>query len=330
MLDFSRIPSGDNTPPAPGDFSFALSLRDGALHEALASIDGPVWRHLEATVPESRAWLTGQSGVEPLAVKALLADETRPHYATMETGFVLIARGINVNPNADPEDMVSLRMWCDDERLITVALRPVKAVEEVRAAAQATIHTGASVKTGQLVVGLIERLTLRIRNTARTLEQDVDELEDSLLDTNDGDFRASLKSIRRRTIWIKRFAEPQGDALLDAIANAPGWVTKGQLSHLRQLADASLRNVESLEAVRQHSILLQDHFSNESEESTKRMTYLLTLIASIFLPLNLVAGLLGANVGGIPLAGSPWGFVILCGIVVLLGLAGWLAYLRFR
>ena len=38
--------------------------------------------------------------------------------------------------------------------------------------------------------------------------------------------------------------------------------------------------------------------------------YILSLIAGIFLPISFVTGLLGINVGGIPAAENPWGFLI--------------------
>ena len=48
-----------------------------------------------------------------------------------------------------------------------------------------------------------------------------------------------------------------------------------------------------------------------TSEKANRTLYLLTLAAAIFLPVNLIAALLGANVGGIPGAESPLGFLVL-------------------
>lgn len=46
--------------------------------------------------------------------------------------------------------------------------------------------------------------------------------------------------------------------------------------------------------------------------------YVLSLVAAIFLPLGLLTGLLGINVGGIPGTESPWAFtVVTCGLVAL-------------
>ena len=52
-----------------------------------------------------------------------------------------------------------------------------------------------------------------------------------------------------------------------------------------------------------------------------------TVVTVLALPINITAGLLGMNVGGIPLAGSAHGFLVVVLIVVTFTLvAGWLAF----
>ena len=48
---------------------------------------------------------------------------------------------------------------------------------------------------------------------------------------------------------------------------------------------------------------------------------MLSIVAGIFLPLGLLAGLLGINVGGIPGAETPWAFWAVCGLLLTIGLA---------
>jgi zinc transporter len=57
--------------------------------------------------------------------------------------------------------------------------------------------------------------------------------------------------------------------------------------------------------------------------------YMLSLVAAIFLPLGFLTGLLGINVGGIPGANSPFGFVTICLLIAVLA-GAMLAYLKTR
>lgn len=66
------------------------------------------------------------------------------------------------------------------------------------------------------------------------------------------------------------------------------------------------------------------HEALEQIASTNRTSYLLTMVASIFLPLTFVTGLLGINVGGIPGVEEPTAFWIVagrCGVIMAMQLA---------
>ena len=57
--------------------------------------------------------------------------------------------------------------------------------------------------------------------------------------------------------------------------------------------------------------ITRDRIDQATAEASQRATYILTIIAGIFLPLNLVAALLGANVGGVPWSEDGNGFTYL-------------------
>lgn len=92
-----------------------------------------LWLHFDHNNPLSHVWLRHQSGVPAEAVMGMLAAQTRPRTVELDGGVLFIARGINLNPNSDPTDMVSLRVWIEHGRIITVVLRRVQSVAEVTA-----------------------------------------------------------------------------------------------------------------------------------------------------------------------------------------------------
>jgi zinc transporter len=51
-----------------------------------------------------------------------------------------------------------------------------------------------------------------------------------------------------------------------------------------------------------------------------RAMYTLSIVAAIFLPLGLLTGLLGINVGGMPGTENPWAFVIVTVLLIALAI----------
>jgi zinc transporter len=81
---------------------------------------GFLWVHLDRRAEKARAWLTPDAQLDSIVTDALLAEETRPRVLTVGQSLLVILRGVNLNPGADPEDMVSVRLWLDAYRVITL------------------------------------------------------------------------------------------------------------------------------------------------------------------------------------------------------------------
>jgi len=94
--------------------------------------DGVLWVHLDRSVKEVLDWLGNESGLDPLVVDALLAEDTRPRSAFFGDGVLVNLRGVNLNPDAVPEDMVSVRVWMEPERIISTRRRTLQAIQDIR------------------------------------------------------------------------------------------------------------------------------------------------------------------------------------------------------
>jgi len=94
---------------------------------------------------------------------------------------------------------------------------------------------------------------------------------------------------------------------------------------LREVADKITRYIEDLDSARERAAVVQDELSSCLAERLNKNTYLLSIIAAIFMPLSLLTGLLGINVGGIPGEKWPWSFAsATIGIFVLGVIEYWL------
>ena len=67
--------------------------------------------------------------------------------------------------------------------------------------------------------------------------------------------------------------------------------------------------------------VLQDEINYSVTSTLNHHMYVLSIVAVIFLPLSLVTGLLGINVGGLPGVDSPIAFWVVCVVLLCLALA---------
>lgn len=277
--------------------------------------DGMLWMHLNLRDPAAGPWLQEASGLHPQALDALMAEETRPRLIHVPDGIVLLLRGVNLNPGEEVEDMVSLRLWSDGRRVITMRLRPLRAVEDVRTALG---RSEGPADAGALVARLALRLAERMEDVVLALRDAMDDVEESEPEEHGASMRDRLADLRRQAALLRRYASPQRAALHQLRAEAPGWFTAEARATLGEALDDVTRYVEDLETVRERGAIVHERLAAHHSHQVERRMYALSLIAALFLPLTFVTGLLGVNLAGIPGADSPWAFAGLCAVLVTL------------
>jgi zinc transporter len=277
---------------------------------------GWVWIHLDRRPDATRSWLTEKSGLDIPVVNALLsATETRPRCDATKKGILLLLRGVNLNPQSKPEDMVSLRLWIEPNRVISTRRRKIMSVQELRNA----FEQGDPPDTiDSFIVDLAYGLFSRLNRVVSELDEEVDDLEASSDVELASEARSKLLQLRRRAILLRRYVAPQREALSELAASRTAPFAEFQRGRLRDVSDRITRLIEELDASRERAAVIQDEVSTRLAEQMNTVMQRLSIVATIFLPLSLFTGLLGINVGGIPGTESPWAFWIVCGLLVVM------------
>ena len=259
--------------------------------------DETLWVHLDRNREPACDWVRDESGLDSTTADALMAAETRPRAFTTAQGMMVILRGVNLNPGADPEDMVGLRLWLEDHRVISVRYRPLMAVNDLRGLTeQGRGPTGP----GEFLVMVTDRLVERMGPVVADLSERLDELDVGLAEMEPADARGELRRLRHTAIVLRRHLAPQRDVLARLQVEQLPWLSQGDKLALREVADRTVRYVEELDEVRERAIVLQDELMTRLSEQMQKTMYILTVVAAVMLPLSFVTGLLGVNVGGIP------------------------------
>lgn len=165
------------------------------------------WVHFDANQPETRDWLEREASyLDPHILDALIANETRPRVIEYPEGFLVILRGVNLNEDAEEEDMISIRMWIDQHRIISVRRRKLLTVQNIRE----RLESGNGPKnSSDFLVMLLSGITNNMEPVVLKLEDDIDAMEEGLIKAPDKDSRRTINDIRHKTIILRRYISPQ-------------------------------------------------------------------------------------------------------------------------
>ncbi len=289
--------------------------------------DGILWVHLDYTSADAEKWLTDESGLDEVVIAALMSEDPRPRSVVMQEGLLVMLRGVNMNPGADPEDMVSLRMWINSKRIISTRRRRILSISDLSAA----IEQGRGpTSPGEFLISIAESLVERMADVISDIDDRTDLLEDQVLTVQSHQLRPQISELRREAISLRRYLAPQREAMSRLYNERVPWLDDMDRMRLREVADRTMRYIEDLDAARERAIVIQEELmSRISEQMDKRM-YVLSIVAAIFLPLGFLTGLLGINVGGIPGAENKWAFYLFCMILVGVVYGQYLIFRRMK
>lgn len=285
------------------------------------SIEADHWYHCQRDAPGVREWLI-DNAIPASIIDSLLAEDTRPLFEQYDDqNFLLILRGVNLNENADPADMLSVRILCYNGALISSRKIPSKTINAIRTA----LSEGRGPKTlAELVLGVIDGLSRNIDFYLDMVEEKITDFDDEL------ELTEELMTTHKALLKIKRFIKPQQYAIDDYQNSSVPLAGYKQL-RLRHSVNTITRINETLDFYLSELEIIKGELRQYHAEKMNQNTYLFSVIAAIFLPTSFLTGLLGVNVGGIPGTESPIAFGLFCaGLILIFGLEFWiLRRLRF-
>ena len=286
-------------------------LRGKALGQSLKA-DRLAWVHLDARALQTRSWLEENvSYLDHIILNALLAEETRPRVFAHEDGLLVILRGVNLNEGMDPEDMISVRLWIDPHRIISLQRQQLRAVEDVFV----MLEEGTGPKdSGDFLSILAERLSERMGPVISRLDESCDAVEEAVLEEPDTQLRHDIIDLRRQAITLRRYIVPQRDVISSLRSGVTSWLGQEHRRVLQESLDKVTRYIEELDTTRERAQIVKDELANILSDKMNKNMYVLSIVAAIFLPLGFLTGLLGINVGGIPGAGNDMAFWVVCAL----------------
>jgi zinc transporter len=114
---------------------------------------------------------------------------------------------------------------------------------------------------------------------------------------------------------LQRLLAPEPTALLRLLSAPPRWVQPDERELLRRASEDFAVVLRDVLALQERIKLLQDEAAAHVAEENNRSLFTLTMVTVLALPINLVSGLMGMNVGGIPLAQSEHGFWVVVALI---------------
>ncbi|HEY3699823.1 MAG TPA: CorA family divalent cation transporter [Spongiibacteraceae bacterium] len=282
----------------------------------------PLWLHFNLADTRACNWIAACSVIPEDARKLLLDHDTLARHEITDNGLALVIGDLHHDFNGDPEGFGTLRLYIDKHLLVTGRRHPLKAIDQLRRETSAGLEIST---TGDLFARLIEVLAETFQRVVKDLADIVDEAEDQILAGRVHDQGAELGRVRRLLARLRRHVNGERQALAQSLTRVHRWAGNADTAELRQAVERLDGTGQDLELVQERARLLQEEIAGRLGEATNRNLYLLSVMTTVLLPINLITGIFGMNTGGLPWSQDANGFwrAVICmlvGVVISLGI----------
>ena len=293
----------------------ACALNSAQAQQWLATADrqtGFIWLHFNLSNAHCLRWLAQYGSLDEQYFEALRDGVASTRIERLDDSLLAVINDIDFDFNFESSDIHTMWIQVSPRVVISARAHPLRSVDALR---QQIRQGDTPASSTQLLERLLRAQADVLVRIVRDVTHKVDQIEDQLLG---GRVRArprQLGALRRLLVRFKRLLAPEPSALFRLLQTPPRWMGDDDRQALRAASEefsVFLRDMQSLE---ERIKLLQEEIAASLNEDTNRSLYTLTMITVLALPVNLMAGLFGMNVGGIPLSQDPLGFWILMGVI---------------
>jgi zinc transporter len=288
--------------------------------------EGFLWLHFNLTDVRACEWIARNGVVPAEAAHFLLGSDSRIRLDPLGDAIVGVLGDLHYDFDLDPEALGLVRFYARPNLVISGRRHALKAVERLRQ----QVASGASINSPiGLLARLLDHLAATFEGLIHDITDQVDGLEDRILSGRLDVESAEIGRVRRLMARLRRHLNAERHELADILTQLPLWCTESDAADLHRASGRLDSFGQDLELLNERGRLLQEEISDRRAEATNRNLYVLSIVTAIFLPMTLITGLFGINVGGMPWLEDHEGFLIVTLVTVATALLA-ILILRWR
>lgn len=288
----------------------ALEIRASEIAATLAERSSVTWLHVNLAHAGTWRWLIGSEWIPGTMRDALERHEERCRIELAGDGLFVMVNDLTFEHTSDPAEVATLSAYATQRFVITVRKHPLRTADDLRSA----VRSGLRVESGiDLLAKLFGLRMDALNELVEAINDEVDEIEDQVLRGRVTEQREQLGRLRRVCARLRRGFAPERTALQKLVARPQKPPDDEAFGWLRSVADDLAFLTDEVLALQERAKLLQEELSARVAEDTGRKLNALTALTAAFLPMTLITGIFGMNVGGLPgtEAAGSFGWVML-------------------
>ena len=268
-----------------------------------------------------------QFKLHPLVVEDILNTEQRPKVDEFEDYIFLETRHFYYEKTSLTASSEQISMVLGHNFLLTFQERSTGAFEPVRQRLRANHVYTRSQGVDYLAYALLDSVVDSYFKVLEDVSNDSEDLEDRLLNNPNNTELRNIHQLKHVTIELRRAVWPLREVVNNLTRNEKAFFKPVTVPYLRDVYDHTVSFIESLESIRDSLSAMMDIYMASVSQRVNLELRALTVVAMLFMPATLIAGIFGMNFVHMPWIhehdGFWWALGIMATIATMMILIFW-------
>ncbi len=296
--------------------------------ELATNFEGVIWLnvdglHDEKTIEE----ICSFADIHKLTIEDLISVDQRPKIEEHTEYLHMVLRMLTIEHPEETIDYEQLSFILKGNLLITFQEKTGDVFHSVRERIKNESGLVRKRSSDYLLYALIDTVIDHYFVVLESLGEKIDDLEITLLEHPDKTTLNKLHIFRREMLTLRRSVYPLREVISRFEKLENPIIHEDTKIFIRDLYDHTIRVIETIEVLRDMASGLLDLYMNSVSNKMNEVMKVLTIMASIFIPLTFIAGIYGMNFEHMPELHYKYGYFAVWIIMIVL-VVGMLIYFR--
>ncbi|MCJ7605063.1 MAG: magnesium/cobalt transporter CorA [Dehalococcoidales bacterium] len=299
------------------DGSLKRDLSEAEIARAFESEQGLLWVDVPEINEDDGLALERIFKFHSLAVADCVSTQIHPpKIDRFDNCIFAIVHGINHQIESDIVETAEIAMFLGGHFLVTAHTPLLYSVAAIQKEIDDTGHT---MKRGAdfLAYSVVDTLVDNVLPTIDLMNDVADEIEEAVIHLRDQNILDGILKLKRSAMRVHRIMAPQREVM--------NRLSRGEFSQIHPEAQIFYRDIYDhvvrIEDLNQNTLdradnALATYLSSVANRQNETMR-VLSIVATIFMPLTLLAGIYGMNFEYMPELGWRWGYFVVLGVIIL-------------
>ncbi len=265
--------------------------------------------------------------IHPLTQEDILHTAQRPKKEDFQHYLYIVLQMLRYQPEGGGVDSEQISLIVTPKTLISFEESPGDAFAPVLERMRKTPSRVRAQGCDYLAYALLDTVVDNYFIILENIGADIDALEEEIMESPNANVHHRIHDLKRQVMSLRKMIWPLREMIAGLSKQDSPLISTTTALFLRDVYDHTIQVIDSVEAYRDLLAGLLDLYLSNVSYRMNEVMKVLTLIATIFIPITFVVGLYGMNFKYMPELEWRWGYAFVWGVMLVM-VAGLIGYFK--